>query len=50
MPSSKTIIKSTGRRRGSTPLWKIRKIVAAVFAEKGIPHKTRSKTKTKSMV
>lgn len=45
MPSSKTIIKSTGRRRGSIPLRKIRQIVAEVFAEKGIGRKNRSKAK-----
>jgi hypothetical protein len=45
MRSSKTIIKSTGRRRGSTPLRKVRQIVAAVLAERGIGNKTRSKPK-----
>jgi hypothetical protein len=50
MSTSKTIIKRTGRRRGTVPLKKVRQVVAAVFAQYDNDNKrnTRSTAKGKA--
>jgi hypothetical protein len=48
MSTSKTIIKRTGRRRGTVPLKKVRQAVAAAFALHGIKRSTDSTAKVKA--